>query len=153
SLSSATLPLSEVDEYAETLIAQNISTINGVAQVQVYGTAKYAVHVQLDPHEMATRQIGIDDVSSALTDGNVNLPAGVLYGPQRAVTLEATGQLFKAVDYSRLLVAYRTGWPVRMADLGRVVDGIENPYNATWYYDKDQPAGVRAIQLAISKQP
>jgi len=152
-LSSATLPLSDVDEYAETLIAQNISTVNGVAEVQVYGTAKYAVHVQLDPHEMATRQIGIDEVNTALTNGNVNLPAGVLYGPQRAVTLEATGQLFTAIDYSQLIVAYRNGSPVRLANLGRVVDGIENPYNATWYYNSDQPEGVRAIQLAVSKQP
>jgi len=152
-LSSATLPLSAVDEYAETLIAQSISTVNGVAEVQVYGAAKYAVHVQLDPHEMAARQIGIDDVNKSLNDGNVNLPAGVLYGPQRAVTLQATGQLFKATDYSQLIVAYRNGSPVRLADLGHVSDGVENPYVATWYYNKDQPQGVRAIQLAVSKQP
>jgi hydrophobic/amphiphilic exporter-1 (mainly G- bacteria), HAE1 family len=152
-LSSDSLPLSDVDEFAETLIAQSISTINGVAQVQVYGAAKFAVHVQLDPHEMATRQIGIDDVNKALNDGNVNLPSGVLYGPQRAVTLQATGQLFKAIDYSKLVVTYRNGSPIRMSDLGRVVDGIENPYNASWYYSKDQPGGARAIQLAISKQP
>src|SRR5436190_1547124 len=152
-LTSATLPLSTVDEYAQTLIAQSVSTVRGVAQVQVWGTAKFAVHVQLDPHELATRQIGIDEVNSALNDGNVNLPAGVLYGPQRAVTLQATGQLYKAVDYSKLIVAYRNGSPVRLSDLGRVVDGVENPYNATWYYAKDQPQGVRAIQLAISKQP
>src|SRR6185503_11551009 len=79
-LTSSSIPLSAVDEYAETLIAQTISTVNGVAQVQVFGAAKFAVHVQLDPHGMATRQIGIDDVNSALNDGNVNLPAGVLYG-------------------------------------------------------------------------
>src|SRR5580692_772494 len=119
-LSSATLPLSAVDEFAETLIAQSISTVNGVAQVQVYGAAKFAVHVQLDPHEMATRQIGIDDVNNALNVGNVNLPAGVLYGPQRAVTLQATGQLFKAADYSQLIVTYSNGSPVRLSDLGRV---------------------------------
>src|SRR5262245_35228940 len=125
-LSSDTLPLSQVDEYAETLIAQSISTVTGVAQVQVYGAAKYAVHVQMDPHELATRQIGIDDVNRALSEGNVNLPAGVLYGPQRAVTLQATGQLFNAQDYSQLIVTYRNGAPVRLGDLGKVVDGIEN---------------------------
>jgi HAE1 family hydrophobic/amphiphilic exporter-1 len=152
-LSSATLPLSTVDEYAETLIAQSISTVRGVAQVQVWGAAKFAVHVQLDPHELATRQIGIDDVNSALSDGNVNIPAGVLWGPQRTITLQATGQLFKAADYAKLIVAYRNGSPVRLADLGRVVDSIENPYNAAWYYDANSPKGVRAIQLAISKQP
>jgi hydrophobic/amphiphilic exporter-1 (mainly G- bacteria), HAE1 family len=140
-LSSATLPLSTVDEYAETLIAQSISTVPGVAQVQVWGAAKYAVHVQLDPHELATRQIGIDEVNNAL------------WGPQRTVTLQASGQLFKADDYQKLVVAYRNGSPVRLSDLGRVIDSVENPYNASWYYDKNQPKGVRAIQLAISKQP
>src|SRR5215813_7045315 len=124
SLSSDTLPISKVDDYAENLISESISTVNGVAEVQVYGTAKYAVHVQLDPHELASRQIGIDDVNRALNDGNVNLPAGVLYGPQRAVTLQASGQLFKAIDYSKLVVTYRNGSPVRIADLGRVMDGI-----------------------------
>ena len=153
SLSSDTLPLSKVDDYAENLISESISTVNGVAEVQVYGTAKYAVHVQLDPHELASRQIGIDDVNRALNDGNVNLPAGVLYGPQRAVTLQASGQLFNAIDYSRLIVAYRNGSPVRTGDLGRVIDGVENPYIATWFYSKDQTKGARAIQLAISKQP
>jgi HAE1 family hydrophobic/amphiphilic exporter-1 len=152
-LSSTTLPLSTVDEYAETLIAQSISTVAGVAQVQVWGAAKYAVHVQLDPHELATRQIGIDEVNNALNDGNVNIPAGVLWGPQRTVTLQASGQLFKADDYKKLIVAYRNGSPVRLADLGRVIDSVENPYNASWYYDKNSPKGVRAIQLAISKQP
>jgi HAE1 family hydrophobic/amphiphilic exporter-1 len=152
-LSSETLPLSAVDEYAETLIAQSISTVKGVAQVQVWGAAKFAVHVQLDPHELATRQIGIDDVNGALNDGNVNIPAGVLWGPQRTVTLQATGQLFKANEYGSLVVAYRNGSPVRLADLGHVIDGVENPYNASWYYDKTSPKGVRAIQMAINKQP
>src|SRR2546426_2365875 len=152
-LSSATVPLSTVDEYAQTLIAQSVSTVRGVAQVQVWGTAKYAVHVQLDPHELATRQIGIDEVNTALNDGNVNLPSGVLWGPQRTVTLQATGQLFKAADYGKLVIAYRNGSPIRLADLGHVVDSVENPYNASWYYDANSPQGVRAIQLAISKQP
>src|SRR3989449_792198 len=152
-LSSATLPLSTVDEYAQTLIAQSLSTVRGVAQVQVWGSAKYAVHVQLDPHALATRQIGIDEVNTALNDGNVNIPAGVLWGPQRTITLQATGQLYKAADYAKLSVAYRNGSPVRLADLGRVIDSVENPYNASWYYDANTPQGVRAVQLAINKQP
>src|SRR6516165_5447005 len=152
-LSSATLPLSVVDEWAETLIAQSISTVNGVAQVQVWGAAKFAVHVQLDPHELATRQIGIDDINNALNDGNVNLPAGVLWGPQKTVTLQATGQLFKAADYEKLIVAYRNGSPVRLGDVGHVLDSVENPYFAAWYYDANSPKGVRAIQLGINKQP
>jgi HAE1 family hydrophobic/amphiphilic exporter-1 len=152
-LSSATASLSDVDEYAETLVAQSISTVNGVAQVQVYGSTKFAVHVQLDPKALAIRHIGIDDVESALNSGNVNLPTGTLWGPQRAVTIQATGQLYKAADYAPLVVAYRNGAPVRLSDLGRIVDGIQNPYSATWYYDSNFPKGQRAIQLAIYRQP
>jgi HAE1 family hydrophobic/amphiphilic exporter-1 len=152
-MSSSTLPLSTVTEYGETLIAQNISTISGVAQVNVFGGGRFSVHAQLDPQEMATRHIGIDDVSSALNDGNANVPSGILYGSQRTVTLQATGQLFKAEDYKKLIVAYRNGSPVRLSDLGRVIDGPENPYNATWYYDANSPKGTRAIQLSINKQP
>ena len=126
-LSSSTLPLSAVDEWAENLLAQSISTVRGVARVEVYGSGKFAVHVQLDPHELATRRIGIDEVTSALNEGNVNLPSGVLWGPQRTVTLQATGQLFKAADFEKLVVAYRNGSPVRLADLGHIVDGVENP--------------------------
>src|SRR5215831_2134642 len=152
-LSSSTLPLSTVDEYAQSLIAQSLSTVQGVAQVQVWGSAKYAVHVQLDPHELATRQIGIDEINAALNDGNVNIPGGVLYGPQKALTIQPTGQLYKATDYANLIVAYRNGSPVRLSNLGRVIDGVENPYNATWFYDAATPKGVRAIQLMVFKQP
>jgi HAE1 family hydrophobic/amphiphilic exporter-1 len=152
-LSSTSMSIINVDEYAETLIAQSISTVPGVAQVAVFGTAKFAVHVQLDPYQLATRRIGVDEVNAALNEGNVNLPAGVLYGPQRTVTLQATGQLFKAADYEKLVIAYRNGSPVRLADVGRVIDGIENPYNSTWYYDANTPKGIRAVQLAIFKQP
>src|SRR3984893_450758 len=119
-LDSPTLPLSTVDEYAETLVAQSISTVNGVAQVQVWGGQKYAVRVQVDPQAMATRQIGIDEVEQALNDGNVNLPTGTLWGPHQAVNVEATGQLFTAPDYAQLIVAYRNGSPVRISDIGRV---------------------------------
>src|SRR5579862_8369574 len=152
-LSSATAPLSNVDEFAETLVAQSVSTVNGVAQVAVLGAQKFAVHVQLDPKALATRHIGIDDVEAALGNGNVNLPTGILYGRQQAVTVQATGQLFKAADYAPLIIAYRNGSPVRLADVGRVVDGVENPYNANWYYDANYPKGQRAIQLQIFKQP
>jgi hydrophobic/amphiphilic exporter-1 (mainly G- bacteria), HAE1 family len=146
-LSSPTLPLSTVDEYAETLIAQSISTVNGVAQVQVWGGQKYAVRVQVDPQAMATRQIGIDEVEQALEQGNVSLPTGTLWGPHQAVNVEATGQLFTAPDYAPLIVAYRNGSPVRLSDIGRVIDGVENDKTAAWYN------GVRGIQLAIYRQP
>ena len=125
-IGSSTLRASEVDEFAETLVAQTISTVDGVAQVQVFGAAKFAVHVQVDPHVLASHQIGIDDVEQALTDENVNLPTGTLWGHKQSANVGATGQLFNAADFEPMIVAYRNGSPVRLRDLGRVVDGIEN---------------------------
>jgi HAE1 family hydrophobic/amphiphilic exporter-1 len=151
SLSSPTLRLSDVDEYAETLMAQRISMVSGVAQVSVFGAQKYAVHVKLDPKALASRQIGIDEVSNAIQAGNVNLPTGILYGTHQAFTVQANGQLTKAADYGPLVVAYRNGAPVRLADLGQVVDGVENDKTASWYYDSN---GLRrGIVLAIQRQP
>jgi HAE1 family hydrophobic/amphiphilic exporter-1 len=152
SLSSPTLRLSDVDEYAETLIAQRVSMINGVAQVSVYGAQKYAVHVKLDPEAMASRQVGTDDVTNAIAAGNVNQPTGILYGPHRAFTVQANGQLTKAADYAPLIVAYRSGAPVRLKDLGQVVDGVENDKIVGWFYDM-QGGLRRAIVLAIQRQP
>ena len=114
-LSSATLPLYVVDEYAETLLAQRISTIKGVAQVQVFGSQKYAVRVQLDPNALASRGIGIDEVQKAIAQGNVNLPTGTLYGPNQAFNVQATGQLTNAAAYRPLIVTYRNGSPVRLS--------------------------------------
>ena len=152
SLSSPTLRLSDVDEYAETLIAQRVSMIDGVAQVSVYGAQKYAVHVKLDPKELAARQIGTDDVTSAIANGNVNQPTGILYGKHRAFTVQANGQLAKAADYAPLVVAYRNGGPVRLKDLGQVVDGVEVDKTASWFFDRKN--GLRrAIVLAIQRQP
>ncbi len=110
-LSSTTLPLYTVDEYAETLLAQRISIINGVAQVQVFGSQKYAVHVQLDPNALASRGIGIDEVQQAVAQGNVNLPTGTLYGPYQAYNVQATGQLTNAAAYRPLIVASETARP------------------------------------------
>jgi HAE1 family hydrophobic/amphiphilic exporter-1 len=147
SLTSSTLPLSAVDEYAEGLVAQSLSTVTGVAQVSVYSQSKYAVRVQVDPRELTTRQIGIDEVQQALNSGNVNLPTGSIWGAQRTQTVQATGQLFNAADHGKLIVAYRNGSPVRLSDLGRVIDDIENQRNLTWYNTE------RVIQLAVSRQP
>ena len=152
-LTSATLQLSDVDEYAETLIAPSISTVNGVALVQIFGQFKYSPHIQLDPQALSTRQIGIDDVENALTNGNVNLPTGTLWGPQRAPTVQTQGQLYNAADYSKLIVAYRNGSPVRLSDLGRVIDSVQNDKNLNFYYDANSPHGTIAIQMAVFKQP
>src|SRR5437762_699906 len=151
SLNSPTLRLSDVDEYAETLMAQRISMVSGVAQVSVYGAQKYAVHAKLDPKALASRQIGIDEVSNAIQAGNVNLPTGILYGRHQAFTVQANGQLTKAADYGPLVVAYRNGAPVRLRDLRQIVDGVENDKTASWYYDSN---GLRrGIILAIQRQP
>ena len=147
SLSSPTLPLYVVDEYAQTNLAQRISTISGVAQVQVFGSQKYAVRVQLDPSAMATLGIGIDEVQKALADSNVNLPTGTLWGPDQAFSVLATGQLTSAAAYRPLIVAYRKGSPVRLQQLGRVIDGVQTDKVASWYNNE------RAVVLAVQKQP
>ena len=146
-LSSPTLPLYVVDEYAQTNLAQRISTINGVAQVQIFGSQKYAVRVQLDPSKMATLGIGIDEVQKALADSNVNLPTGTLWGPNQAFSVQATGQLTTAAAYRPMIVAYRNGSPVRLEQLGRVIDGVQTDKVASWFKDE------RAVVLAIQKQP
>ncbi|HXI21297.1 MAG TPA: efflux RND transporter permease subunit, partial [Gemmatimonadales bacterium] len=147
SLSSPTLPLYLVDEYAETNLAQRISTISGVAQVGIFGAQKYAVRAQLDPNAMATLGIGIDEVEKALADSNVNLPTGTLWGPNQAFSVQATGQLTTAAAYRPLIVAYRNGAPVRLEQLGRVIDGVQTDKVASWYNNE------RAVVLAIQKQP
>ena len=146
-VSSPTLPLSAVHEYADTFVAQRISMVSGVAQVQVFGGQKYAVRTQLDPKALASRSIGIDEVVNAIKSGNVNLPTGILYGTHQAFMLEANGQLNNAEAYRPLIVAYRNGSPVRLGDLGKVLDSVENDKTASWYNN------VRTIGLAIYRQP
>jgi hydrophobic/amphiphilic exporter-1 (mainly G- bacteria), HAE1 family len=146
-LSSPTLPLSKVDEYAETLLAQRISTVSGVAQVTVNGSQKYAVRLQLDPASLAARSLGIDEVVTAVQNANVNLPTGALNGRDSAMTIQANGQLTSAAAYAPLVVAYRNGAPVRLSDVGRAADGVENDKIASWFN------GTRAIGLAVQRQP
>ncbi|HEV2445983.1 MAG TPA: efflux RND transporter permease subunit, partial [Candidatus Sulfopaludibacter sp.] len=146
-MSSATLPISEVDDYAETAISQRISMINGVAQVSVYGAQKFAVRAQMDPNLMAARGIGIDEVEQTLRQHNVNLPTGTLWGAQQAFTVQATGQLMKAAQYQSLIVAYRHGAPVRLGEIGQVIDSVENDKVGTWYQ------GGRALSLVVQRQP
>ena len=146
-LTSSTLPLSTVDEYAQTLLAQRISTTTGVAQVQVVGSQKYAVRVQLDPKALAARGIGIDEVAVAISRQNSNLPTGTLFGQHRAYTVETNGQLANAGSFRPIVVAYRNGAPVRLGELGHVVDGVENDKLAAWYDDE------RSILLSILRQP
>jgi HAE1 family hydrophobic/amphiphilic exporter-1 len=146
-LRTTTLSLSQLDAYAENTLAQRLSTIDGVAQVQVYGSQKYAVRIQLDPQALAARGIGIDEVSLAVQNGNVNLPTGTLWGTDKAYSVESNGQLNNATDFGALAVAYRDGAPVRLRDLGRVVDSVQDTKQASWFN------GDRAIVLAIQRQP
>ena len=151
SLSSSTLRLSQVNEYADTVLAQQISTINGVAQVDIYGAQKYAVRAQLNPLALAARRIGIDEVTNAIAAGNTNQPVGVLYGNDESVTVETNGQLMEAADYEPLIVAYRNGAPVRLGELGRVIDSVENDKVAAWINTRD--SSTRSITLAVLRQP
>jgi HAE1 family hydrophobic/amphiphilic exporter-1 len=146
-LTSETLPLSVVNEYAETYLAQRISTVNGVAQVQVFGQQKYAVRVQVDPNALAARGVGINEVEQAVAQANVNLPTGTLYGKDRMFAVQATGQLNDAVAFRPVIVTYRNGAPVRLQELGRVVDSVQNDKLAAWF------KGKRGIVLAIQRQP
>ncbi len=146
-LSSPILPVSTVYEYADTFIAQRISMISGVAQVQVFGSQKFAVRAQLDPSALANKKVGIDDVGNALALQNVNLPTGTLEGQKQAFTIQATGQLYNAAAYRPLIVAYHNGSPVRLDEIGRVIDSVENNKVANWYNNE------RAVVLAIQRQP
>ncbi|HEU4390731.1 MAG TPA: efflux RND transporter permease subunit, partial [Blastocatellia bacterium] len=146
-LSSSTLPLSTVDEYAETLIAQRISMITGVAQVSVYGAQKYAVRIQVNPNSLAAVGIGIDQVQQAVQQANSNVPTGLLDGPNKAMRVEATGQLENAAAYRPIIVAYREGSPVRLEQLASVTDSVQNNKVASWFN------GERAVVLAVQRQP
>jgi len=151
-LYSPTMRLSDVDEYAETTMAQRISMIDGVAQVSVYGAQKYSPHIQLNPRLLASRQIGIDEVVTAIQKGNVNEPTGTLYGAHQAITVNnPNGQLWRAKDYQSLIVAYRNGNPVRVSELGEAVDGVEADKTASWF--GTSKSLDRSMVLAIQRQP
>jgi hydrophobic/amphiphilic exporter-1 (mainly G- bacteria), HAE1 family len=146
-LTSETLPLSTVNEYAETYLAQRISTINGVAQVNVFGQQKYAVRVQLDPNALAARGVGINEVEQAVANANVNIPTGSLYGKERVFAVQSSGQLQNAASFRPVIVTYRNGAPVRLQELGTVIDGVQNDKVGAWF------KGQRGIVLAIQRQP
>jgi HAE1 family hydrophobic/amphiphilic exporter-1 len=145
-VSSPTLPLYQVDEYAETMMAQRISMVSGVAQVQVYGS-KYAVRVQLNPDALASRGIGVDEVQAAIQRANVNLPTGTLYGSKQSFTVQSNGQLFNAAAFRPLIVAYRNGNSVRLGEVANVIDSVENDKTISWFMN------TRAIVLGIQRQP
>jgi HAE1 family hydrophobic/amphiphilic exporter-1 len=150
-LTSATLPLYTLDKYGETLIAQRISMVSGVAQVQVFGAQKYAVRIELDPKQLASRGIGIDEVAESVRSANVNLPTGTLQDSHRRFTLQATGQLTDAAHYRGIIVTYREGRPVRLEELGRIIDSVEDDKTASWFGNAEKRQ--RSVVLAIQRQP
>lgn len=147
SLTSDTLPLYTVDYYAETIMAERLSMLPGVAQVQVYGSQQYAVRVQVDPVKMAANNIGLDQVSSIISSSNVNLPTGALYGKDIYSSIQAPGQLQNAKEYNDLILTYRNGSPLFLKNIGKAIDSVANNKIAAWYRDKP------GIILAIQKQP
>src|SRR3954466_8325592 len=150
-VTSTTMPPWTLDEFTETRIAQRISQVSGVAQVQIFGGQKYAMHAQLDPHALAARQIGINEVEAALRNWNVNVPTGSIIGPHQVFTLQASGQLMNADEYRNQIISYRNNAPVRLEQLGTIMDGVEDPRTASWYYSHDKKQ--RAITLGIQRQP
>src|SRR5205823_1140095 len=150
-VSSATLPLSEVTDYADTRMAQRISMVSGVAQVQVFGAQKFADRVQFDPKALAARQIGIDEAVDAIRNANVNLPTGTLYGLHKEFTVEATGQLMNAAAFRPLIVAYRNASPVHLEELANVVDGAQTDKIIAWYLTPQ--TAVQSMVIAVQKQP
>jgi HAE1 family hydrophobic/amphiphilic exporter-1 len=144
---SSTLPLSTVHEYADTVLGQQISQIPGVAQVLVYGAQKFAIRVQVDPEAAAARGLSLDDVRTAVARANSSVPVGTLTGPRQNVTLKASDQLEKAADYRSVVVAWRNGAPIKLHEIARVIDSVENDKVASWFN------GQRSIVLAIQRQP
>jgi len=150
-LTSDTISLPLLDDYAETLIAPRISMINGVSQVQVSGATKYAVRVQLDPDKLVGKKIGINEVSAAINNWNPNSPTGTMQGTQQAFTLKTNGELKDAAGFAQIVVAWRDGTPIRLGEVANVVDSVENDMNAAWMYTGGKMQ--RAIQMQVMKQP
>jgi hydrophobic/amphiphilic exporter-1 (mainly G- bacteria), HAE1 family len=145
------VPIWVVDDFAERVIAQRISTITGVAQVGVFGAQKYAVHVKMDPTRLTAKQIGLNEISTALQNWNVNIPTGTLVGTKREYNVQVNGQLMNAEQFRPLIVAYRNGRPVRLDDVADVFDGVEDERTLSWQCDKEpcRPG----INLAVFRQP
>lgn len=146
-LSSKTMPLYRVNEFADTWLAPRISMLNGVAQVRIYGAQKYAVRIRVDPNALAGRGIGIDQVASAIRASNVQLPTGVLHSANKAYTIRTNGQLTNAAQFRGIIVEYKQGAPVRLGDVAEVLDDVENDKAAAWVMDE------RAVTMAVQKQP
>ena len=153
-VNSKAMRLSDLDEYAEMMLASRISMVDGVAQVQVFGAAKYAVRVQVDPNELATRRIGLNEIQTAIQKWNVNVPTGTLFGPRTAYNIVTNGQLPRAADFRPMIVSYRKGAPVRLDEVANVIDSVEdNRQMAVMYGDQFGKNGAPIVMLAVARQP
>ncbi|MEO8482927.1 MAG: efflux RND transporter permease subunit [Acidobacteriota bacterium] len=146
-LSSPTLPLSDINEYAEVNVGQRLSTLKGVAQVQIFGAQRFAVRVDVDPRQLAARNLDLASLATAIGRNSVNRPTGTLYGNDRTFAVKTEGQLTNAEEFKPLIVAYNDGRPVRLDEVARVYDGVENDKQASWFNDN------RTIYLAVNRQP
>ncbi len=157
SLISDTLPMSTIDEFAETQVAPRIAMINGVSQVQVQGQQKYAVRVQIDPDKLAAKGVGLDQVDAALNQWNINTPLGTLYGPRIEYNIYANGQLMNAAEFKRLIISYNGGRAIYLQDIANVIDSVQDDKQASWLYVKDEKTGKltgsRAVTLSVLRQP
>ena len=150
-LQSDTLSMSQLDDYAEALITPRLSTIPGVAQVNVNGQQKYAVRVQVDPDKLVSKRIGLNEVNTAVAGWNPNLPTGALYGPNETYTVTTNAEMKNAAQFSNLIIAWQKGAPVRLGEVANVVDSVEDTHQAAWTYRGD--SAQRAIQLQVMRQP
>jgi hydrophobic/amphiphilic exporter-1 (mainly G- bacteria), HAE1 family len=150
-VTSPSLPMWDVDTYAETVVAQRISMVSGVAQVNVWGSQKYAVRVQVDPDRLNAKHLGLNEVETAIAGWNVNIPTGTLNGPKTAYNIQANGQLMKAADYRPVVVAWRNGTPIRLEEVANVKDSVEDDKNSSWFNTPDTTE--RAVNLMIMRQP
>jgi len=153
-VASSSMRFSDLDDYAETVVVPRISMIPGVAQVQIFGAAKYAVRVQVDPNKLAARRIGINEIQDAVQNWNVNLPTGTLFGPQTSFNVLASGQLNRALEYRPMIVAYRNGAPVRLDEVAHVIDSVEDDKQAAFLYGEGFGSnGTPAVVMGVARQP
>jgi HAE1 family hydrophobic/amphiphilic exporter-1 len=150
-LTSDTLPMSTLDDYAETVLAPRLSTLDGVSQVNVNGQQKYAVRVQLDPDKLVSKGIGLNEVDTAISNWNPNIPTGTLFGPRKSYTVTTNAQLTNAAQFAQIVVAWRNGAPIRLGEIANVIDSVEDDKSGAWLYNAK--GGERSIQLEVMRQP
>ncbi|MCX6609995.1 MAG: efflux RND transporter permease subunit [Acidobacteria bacterium] len=152
-LTTTSMPKWKLDEYAQVVVGQRISSVNGVASVNMMGSQKYAVRIQVDPEKLASRGIGINEVSDAIRNWNANIPTGTMWGAKQAFSIQTNGQLPTAEDYSQMIVTYRNNAPVRLADLGIVRDGSEDERTMAWNWSKATNKFEQGVNLMVMRQP